>query len=109
MVGGEKHRRADAGDPESPTDHQTRFYSGTKITYTSLNNFHDGVVLSKQKGKALYWKHCSVVKNERSGEVKLTCDFCQKLFPASNPSDSLAKHTRVLEDKSVTCVPTGFT
>jgi hypothetical protein len=27
MVGGEKRRRADAGDPESLTDQQTWFYS----------------------------------------------------------------------------------
>jgi hypothetical protein len=53
MVGGEKRRRADAGDRESPTDHQTWYYSGTKTTYTSLNNLYDAVVQSKQKGKAL--------------------------------------------------------
>jgi hypothetical protein len=97
MVGGEKRRRADAGDAESPTDQQTWFYSGTKKTYTSLNNFYDAVVQSKQKGKALYWKHCAVVKSERIGEVKLVCNFCQKLFSVANPSDSLAKHMRVLE------------
>jgi hypothetical protein len=28
MVRGEERRRADAGDPESPTDHQVCFYSG---------------------------------------------------------------------------------
>jgi hypothetical protein len=104
MAGGEKRRRADARDAESPTDQQTWFYSGTKKTFTSLNNFHDAVLQSKQKGKALYWKHCSVVKNEQIGEVKLVCNFCQKLFSAANPSDSLAKYIRVLEDKSVTCV-----
>jgi hypothetical protein len=35
--------------------------------YISQNSFSDAVVQSKQKGKALYRKHFSVVKKEQSG------------------------------------------
>jgi hypothetical protein len=90
MAGGGKRHRADAGDPVPPGQQQTWFYAGTKKTYTSLNSYYDAVFQSKQKGRALYWKHCSVVKNEALGEVKLVCTFCEKWFSASNPSDSLA-------------------
>jgi hypothetical protein len=66
MAGSEKHRRADARDPESPKDHQTWFYCGTNKTYTSLNRFYDAVIQYNQKEKTVYWKHSSVVKNDRS-------------------------------------------
>jgi hypothetical protein len=42
MVRGEERLRADAGDPECPTDRQTWFYSGTQ-TRTLVSNTSDSL------------------------------------------------------------------
>jgi hypothetical protein len=76
------------------------FFSCTKRTYCTVDEFYAAVLKAQRSGRARYWSKVAVIKLDST--VVLECRDCGKHLSARNPTDSCSTHFKEHE-KTLVC------